>query len=641
MAAASAFVLTGCTESDLSGDTSLAKESAPSAIEFSASTGNAGVTRAEVAREYDKGAIGNTADGDFTKSLKQARFGVFAYHTTDGDYSPATTVLVPNFMYNQELKYGTASGPDAWVYDPVKYWPNGVDAANAANNPSNTATELNTKQKLSFFAVAPFITTPTQTYSGTVPTALTAEDVKTNGEANGINAMTTNAFTGNVWVKYLMPKAYENEAVDLLWGVRGQKIYSETDGVYNTVGALGDDYNINLTKQTVGEKVKFLFKHALTKISGQTVTSEDVSQTPADEDKIGFKIVADVDVNTEATAGDHDNQAAYFGSGSDFDKTKTLITLKSIKIQDGKTASEDSKTSVTGITKSGIYNSGWFNIETGTWDNVESTDNGSKIEIVAESKDDNQTNATDENYSINPDIREAANYSKSSGSGAKKLASGDTKWDDAKPTGIYTKPVPVFAKENIPGIMLIPGAADQSIYITVDYVVRTADPNLSQGFTEVEQIISNKVSLASLQSNKYYTIIMHLGMTSVKFEAVVADWVTNNATEFDEDGHVVDPATPTENESHIWLPSNVITSQNITLNLPANATSSSVTLNSMAAGAYSSDNSAIAAGTAVAGNNTLSISLTANDQAEPKTTTVKITDFEGKIYTIKIIQAGV
>ena len=46
MAAAASVVLTGCTESDLSGDTSLAKESAPSAIEFSAKARNTGITRA-------------------------------------------------------------------------------------------------------------------------------------------------------------------------------------------------------------------------------------------------------------------------------------------------------------------------------------------------------------------------------------------------------------------------------------------------------------------------------------------------------------------------------------------------------------------------------------------------------------------
>ena len=651
MAAASAFVLTGCTETDLSGDTSLAKESTPSAIQFSASTGNAGVTRTVVAQDYQQGAIGNTPDGDFTKSLKQAHFGVFAYHTMSGEYNPATpTELVPNFMYNQELKYDDAenSGVNAWVYDPVKYWPNGIDAANAANEPSNTATEKNTNQKLSFFAVAPFITTPTQTYTGTVPTGLATTNVLTNNATNGINAMTTNEFTGNVWVKYLMPKAYENEAVDLLWGVRGQKNYSETDGNNNTVAALGDNYNINLTKQTVGEKVKFLFKHALTKIAGQTVTEENVSETPGVNDKIGFKIVADVDVNTEATAGDHDNQAAYFGS--DFDKTKTLITLKSIKIQDGKTATNDNETSVTGITESGIYNSGWFNIETGTWDKQESTDNGSTINIVAKSDNANQSSYEDTDYSINPAIREATDYTKSDGEGPKKLAAGGVTWDGSmQPTGIYTTAVPVFAKENIPGIMLIPGDANQSIYVTVDYLVRTADPNLSTGFTVVEQVISNKVSLASLQSNKYYTIIMHLGLTSVKFEAVVADWVTNNATQFDEDGHVIDPATPTENESHIWLPSNVVYAKTTaspyaaTLNATstvytdANTTSYVINVNGMTSGhtvevTYSgAATNAVADPTTITATDSTSVTVTlpANTSNENKLSTITITEKNG------------
>lgn len=671
MAAASAFVLTGCTETDLSSDTSLAKESTPSAIEFSASTGNAGVTRTVVAQDYQKGAIGNTADGDFTKSLKQAHFGVFAYHTTSGEYDPAApTALLPNFMYNQELKYDDAegSGVNAWVYDPVKYWPNGVDVANAANEPSNTATEKNTNQKLSFFAYSPFMPKSdfTAVGSGTAgtdfPTALSAgTNFKTVASpTNGIVAMTTNEFTGNVWVKYLMPNAYENEAVDLLWGVRGQKIYSETDGNNNTVDALGDNYNINLTKQTVGEKVKFLFKHALTKISGQTVTEEDVTKTPDSGDKIGFKIVADVDVNTEATAGDHDNQAAYFGSGSDFDKTKTLITLKSIKIQDGKTASDDDETSVTGITESGIYNSGWFNIETGTWDNQKTTAPGSKIEIVAESKEANQTSDDDVNYSINPDIRDAASYGKYGGTEVKKLADGGVTWDDAKPTGISTTAVPVFAKENIPGIMLIPGAADQSIYITVDYLVRTADPNLSNGFTVVEQVISNKVSLASLKSNKYYTIIMHLGLTSVKFEAVVADWVTNNSSEFDEDGHVVDPATPTENESHIWLPSNVVYAKTTnspyaatkgltsTVYTPANTTSYEINVNGMTSGhtleVTCSGGATLSTPATIDGEGKASVSVTLTENASNKNklSTITITEKDGETVvsttTVNIIQ---
>ena len=524
--------------------------------------GKSGSTRA-----YEKGAIGNSTNAtEGITDLKEAQFGVFAYHTsaaTDAgaDYNPASIAsapsdIAPNFMYNQQITWN-ASSPAAWVYTPVKYWPNGLDAA-ATHQGTGTSSQT-LIQKLSFFAYAPY-TTASSAYSGTFPDAISATtNALQNDNANGIKAITTNAFTGNVWVKYLMPKAQENEAVDLLWGLRGSASYSETDNSASG-GTVGTDYNINLTKQIVGERVAFLFKHALTKIGGQTFETEN-NETPADGSKIGFKIVADVDVNTETTTGDHDDQATYFGTGADFDKTKTLITLKSIKIQDGKTASDDAETSVSGIASTGLYNSGWFNIETGTWDKQETTGTGATINIEAKSADDYQTLTTDDKYSINPAIREATGYTKSDGAGPKKLAVGGATWDDgAGPTGIFTTAVPVFAKETIPGLTLIPGGS-QDIYITVDYLVRTADPNLATGFSVVEQVISNKVSLASLQSNKFYTIIIHLGMTSVKFEAVVADWQTTVGGTYAENGTFT-PGTggdAVENESHIWLPSNVVT----------------------------------------------------------------------------------
>ncbi len=523
--------------------------------------GKTGTTRAD----YVKGAIDNSATD---QGLKNAKFGVFAYLTTnDQNYDPANigsapSNQAPGFMYNQQIAWNGTS--NVWTYDPVKYWPNGLDAANThVGNGQSTQTQI---QKLSFFAYAPYkaVSFFDTANDGNAPTGITVgtDSKKNNAANNGIKAMTTNAFTGNVWVKYLLPKAQEDEAVDLLWGLRGSASYSETDNSANA-GTIGTDYNINLTKQTVGEKVAFLFKHALTKIGGQTyATASENAEAAADGDKIGFKIVADVDVNTETTAGDHDDQATYFGTGADFDKAKTLITLKSIKIQDGMTATSDGETSVTGITSNtGIYNSGWFNIEKGEWDTQEVIDEGSKISIVAKSDATNQSSTDDTNYSINPVIREAASYSNYAGSGDKKLASGDAAWASGNPSGIYTTAVPVFAKETIPGLTLIPGGATQDIYITVDYLVRTADPNLATGFSKVEQVISNKVSLASLQPNKFYTIIIHLGMTSVKFEAVVADWQTTVGGTYAEDGTFT-PGTggdEVENESHIWLPSNVVT----------------------------------------------------------------------------------
>lgn len=52
----------------------------------------------------------------------------------------------------------------------------------------------------------------------------------------------------------------------------------------------------------------------------------------------------------------------------------------------------------------------------------------------------------------------------------------------------------------------------------------------------------------SLLASKYITLVIHLGLTSVKFAASVAEWGDSNG-----DG------TPEENENKlVWLPSNVV-----------------------------------------------------------------------------------
>ena len=544
---ASAIVAVGftaCTQSDLlegsTPDASLT--SADNAIQFGTYLGKVESTRAV----YEKGPIDNS---DTDRGLKNAKFGVFAYQTTSDYVNTAPTEapsnIAPNFMYNQEITWST----DKWTYEPVKYWPNGIDAANAVNDPSKDALQDATyAKKLSFFAYAPykamadFNTAGTGTAGTTFPSALsTGSNFKTASGTNGIIAMTTNEFTGNVWLKYLMPKANEAEAVDLLWGTNGKTSYSETDNENPTLSAIGDGYNMNLTKQIVGEKVKFLFKHALAKIGGATSTStESLDGDPA---KCGFKVVVDVDGNNG------DNQNSFLGSA--FTNNKTLVTLKEVKIQDGKSASDDGDVSVTGK-ESDLYTSGWFNIEQGSWDMTGAT-TGATYNVVANSTDDNLGNTT---YTLNAKIKEAASYGKYGSSTAKMLKDSDGKeWSTSNPTGVTTTAQNLFTNEDVPGLMVIPGGSS-TLYVTVDYFVRTADPNLSTGYTEVEQKITNEVSLASLQPNKYYTIIMHIGLTSVKFEAVVADWQTNEGGTYNENGEYTPDGNA--NEAKVWLPSNVV-----------------------------------------------------------------------------------
>lgn len=596
-AVCAALTFSACSSDKLeaySGQTLENPESPSNAISFGTYMGKTGTTRA-----YSGGQIGNetnTTQGITSLKDEGVNFGVFAYYTGTKDYrgydtnafdwanasgtswKKTETNKYPNFMYNEKIYW--SSDKSQWIYDVVKYWPNGTDAANTAPTLSNTALQKD-EAKLSFFAFAPYTTATTTGYSGTVPSGVEASNVLTNTNTSGIQAITSNTSNSNVWVKYLMPDANANTAVDLLWGVRGAYQYKEADNTNNPSSALtsldGITYNENLTKQIVKEssateRVSFLFKHALAKFSGQLVTGdESATETPGSETQIGFKVVVDIDKNsaTPETVGQSD-QTTYFTN--DFSEAKTLVTLKSVKIQDGKTAYDDRANNgiasdASAIT-SNLNNAGWFNIEEGVWSNGSVETTGASYNVQGSNATSNDENTTDANYSLNPDIKEPA-----TGVTTSLLAedASDTynpkKWNgtggDNSPKGVTLTAKPVFAKENIPGLLLIPSGDDtgNDIYITVDYLVRTVDTKLAAGFTQVEQVITNKVSLASLRPNKFYTIIMHIGLTSVKFEAVVADWANTVGGTYDENGHYTpgSDTDATEEREVIWLPSNVIT----------------------------------------------------------------------------------
>ena len=559
MTALAAMLFAGCTSSDdlTTRETITKANEAATPINFGTYMGKQASTRTVTTQDYVKGPIANTAvSADGVKSLAQAGFGVFSYYTEASDYNPANvgiapSNIAPNFMYNQKLEYDDSK---AWIYSPVKYWPNGIDAGNTSGSPSNTALQKQ-EGKLSFFAYAPykavsfFDAAYNSASDGDLPTGLANATTKKSSTAtNGIKAITTNDFKGNVWLKYLLPTATEQEAVDLLWGLNGKSTYNEADNSDPTVGTIGTAYNINLTKQAVNEKVQFLFKHALSKVKGGSVaTSKDLD---AASTNYGFSVKLDVDGNSD------DGQTTYFTNG--FDNTKTLVTIKSVKIQDGATAYSDANTALTTSTTSDIYTSGWFNIETGNWD-MAGASTGATINITIQNNK-TQDNASSNIYTLNPNIREnTANPAVKNATGADWNSGADSSTDGytGGASGVTVAAQALYANEYVPGLMFIPGQ-DQTIYVTIDYIVRTADGNLATGFTEVEQVITNKVTLpaASLGANKILNIVMHLGLTSVKFEAKVADWQTNAGGTWDNNGAY----TPADgvNEKSVWLPSNVV-----------------------------------------------------------------------------------
>ena len=169
------------------------------------------------------------------------------------------------------------------------------------------------------------------------------------------------------------------------------------------------------------------------------------------------------------------------------------------------------------------------------------------------------------------------------------------------------------------GFFLIPGIAGQQLEVTVTYNVRTYDNKLSGNMTDIAQTITNKVTLPALAVNKYYTLVMHLGLTSVKFSAVVDNW----------DDASSDPSATEE----IWLPSNVV-EYTATNNVTASATSTTVDLSGFTNFGtytnYTETGDDIVSAVSVEGT-TATLTLSTNTTSSAKSSTVTLKGSTGKV----------
>ena len=79
--------------------------------------------------------------------------------------------------------------------------------------------------------------------------------------------------------------------------------------------------------------------------------------------------------------------------------------------------------------------------------------------------------------------------------------------------------------------MIIPStAADKSLKVTIDYYVNTTDASLSKGYSRVENKITKTITGFAPKAGKNYTLLLSLGMTSVKVSATVSDWTTEDGS---------------------------------------------------------------------------------------------------------------
>ena len=190
LAGMAAMMLASCSSDKLGPDPTPSQPTLEAgAVGFDAYTQRS-TTRAGVAGQMDLTA------------LQGSGFGVFGYYTDNTDYDQQR---IPDFMYNQEVKY--VSG--AWTYEPVKYWPNEYGASAISDD----------NDKVSFFAYAPYVEV--------VPSSgkLTAS----SDEAKwGIAGLSRNSASGDPLVKYIV-SFDQDKSVDLMWGVCDDPAWSIVD----------------------------------------------------------------------------------------------------------------------------------------------------------------------------------------------------------------------------------------------------------------------------------------------------------------------------------------------------------------------------------------------------------------------------
>ena len=351
------------------------------------------------------------------------------------------------------------------------------------------------QQYVSFFAYAPYKAVNVQgNNSGKA----------TDNATIGVTALSSNAASGDPTVSYTLGATGAD--ADLLWGTAGTNGTTTTGTAQagTTFAGAKGAVNANLSKMKVNGKVQFNFKHALAKFGGTGTTTDNKTS--------GLMVVADIDNGTATTGGSLD--------------AKTKITVKSIKIE---SVNND------GTKDNSIATSRTLNLATGVWDVTSATTGKIDYEINSP-----KATATDgaTTQTMNTVIAEPASF---------------VSWNEL-PTGVTTTAQNVYT-ETTP-LLLIPDGKDHTFRITIDYIVRTENASLHRGYTEVEQSFYKDLTLKSVSLNAKYNLLIHLGMTSVKFDATVSDW-TNTTT-----GGATEGSSTDTDPMVIYMPANVAASSN-------------------------------------------------------------------------------
>ena len=433
-AATVAAMLASCSSDDLSVQT--AKQEAQgleNAVSFEA------LSQRSLTRAGYAGAMDND-------QLKDKGFGVFGYYTDLNEYDQTST---PNFMYNQKV-----SGA-GWTYSPIKYWPNEY-GSNAQSDDVD---------KLTFFAYAP--------YTENAP----ATGKVTGDDQVGITGFTRATAAGDPYVKYV-GSLDPTKCVDLCWGVAdpNQNVtWNIIQGGSQTMTAGMPWMNVQRPQKSLGQKMKFFFKHALSQLNVQI----------------------DADVNTDT-----------HGAGAEVD-SKSKVYVRSITFN--------------GFAMKGALNLNNEDANTPNWKGY----NCSNEPIVAEE------------YTIYDgmkDGKEGTGYKASNEkvTGLNEKIIQDKKWAESA-EGVTKTAKNLFNSTTVDAPIYVIPTGD-NMNVTIVYDIETKDDKLAGTVSDnetngvsIENKISKTITLTSgdamkLEAGKKYTINLHLGLSQVEFDAKVEDW---------------------------------------------------------------------------------------------------------------------
>ncbi|MDO4984939.1 MAG: Ig-like domain-containing protein [Prevotella sp.] len=358
-------------------------------------------------------------------------------------------------------------------------------------NESGLDAQSDDEDKVSFFAYAPYVA-HTSAASGSVADA-----------TYGITGFSRNTTVGDPIVRYIA-SFYPERSVDLCWGVCASSTWARYQGTGNQTMTSGLPWLDVEHPQSTDQKMTFTFKHALSQLNVQIDADPDITtHDETTEIAAGTKIyVRSISFTGIATHGalNLNNTVPDEPLWLDYAGTTDLPFGQSVTIHDGRR-------------------------------------DGREGAIGAEAN--NETPA-----GLNPAIVQNSTATNGVTHTLQNLFASST-----ATTPVYVIPT------------------SEKMTVTIHYDVETVNPALSTYISDgttngvsIENKITKSIQFGTdptkgLEAGKNYTLKLHLGMNSVKFDAAVSDWT-------DED--------PVNGNG--WLPGNMATDPPVSLSLGSSIT---------------------------------------------------------------------